>query len=91
MRRGLKSNTSIGSSAPVNFFKSGDSPMSRNPIKIWEIKIDSGCRKWLHIPLNHHVPAISAPPGTVTSFTTDVASGTPRLQIQSNFRTYSAV
>lgn len=70
MRRGLKSNTSIGSSAPVNFFKSGDSPMSRNPIKIWEIKIDSGRRKWPDVPLNHHVPAVFAARGTVANFAT---------------------
>ena len=78
MRRGLKSNTSIGSSAPVNFFKSGDSPMSRNPIKIWEIKIDSGCRKWLQVPFNHHVPAISAAPRNRREFHHGCCLGHPR-------------
>lgn len=78
MRRGLKSNTSIGSAAPVNFFKSGDSPMSRNPIKIWEIKIDSGRRKWPHVALSHHVPAVFADTGTVANFASACSLWHPR-------------
>jgi hypothetical protein len=42
MRRGLKSNTSIGSFAPANSSKSSDSSMSRNPRKIWKNQLELG-------------------------------------------------
>ncbi len=42
MRRGLKSNTSIGSTAPANSAKSVDSPMSRNHAKMWENRLETG-------------------------------------------------
>jgi hypothetical protein len=41
MRRELKSNTSIGSTAPANSAKSVDSSMSRNHAKIWENRIET--------------------------------------------------
>ena len=42
MRRDLKSNTSIGSTAPANSAKSVDSPMSRNHAKILENRLETG-------------------------------------------------
>ena len=42
MRRGLNSNTSIGSVAPANSAKSPESPMSRNHAKIWENRLETG-------------------------------------------------
>ena len=42
MRRDLKSNTSIGSTASANSAKSVDSPMSRNHAKIWENRLETG-------------------------------------------------
>jgi hypothetical protein len=41
MRRELKSNTSIGSTAPANSAKSVDSSMSRNRRKIWENRLET--------------------------------------------------
>jgi hypothetical protein len=51
MRRGLKSNTSIGSTAPANSAKSVDSPMSRNRGKIWENRLDLGNSETVSHPL----------------------------------------
>ena len=61
MRRDLKSNTSIGSTASANSAKSADSPMSRKQAEIWENRLETEALSGrAGVPANRYIPAIPA-------------------------------